>query len=93
MIGLNFVPDFIPPAHSKAGSLTTAGGSVLDVNRPGIAGGLLVKLSCHFGVVHHGIVVFFGLGRRDVAMGSKRRLRLSQLTHSTVANSTASNDR
>lgn len=43
-----------------------------NLNRPGIAGGHVVRLCCHGFFVQHGIVALFSLGRRDSAGGLKQ---------------------
>jgi hypothetical protein len=42
---------------------------LIYLHGPGLPAACWVKLSGHFGVVHHGMVVLFGFGGRAVADG------------------------
>ncbi|MET4480902.1 hypothetical protein ABIB66_005458 [Bradyrhizobium sp. F1.13.3] len=71
----------------KAGMKAT---SPCRLNRPGFAGGHLVKLSCHGRLFQHGVVALLGFVRRDVSDGLQEPSVVEPVDHSRVANSTAS---
>ena len=64
--------------------------SLVPMNRSGFPGGDLACLRGDQRVLKRGVVSVLGFGWRDVADGFEQAALLSQSTHSSVVNSTAS---